>query len=173
MCPKSHTRPHRAALLDAGWRYDIRVRAVGLARQPEPMLDPFQRRPAAPYPPRLQRLINFASRCATLPCLRRHDDQQRSALCVGVPDDGVQLCLGQGSGMTAQTLPAASPRDWSRAGLRRNALQLRGCDFDRCWPGVDDLAVLGTFDGPVAMAVAFDDSGVSAVSAFPERESED
>ena len=54
-----------------------------------------------------------------------------------------------------------------------NALKLRGCDFDGGWPGVADLSVSGAFDGPVAGAVAFDNSGVGAVPAFPERESED
>jgi hypothetical protein len=58
-------------------------------------------------------------------------------------------------------------------GARVNALKLRGCDFDGGGPGVEDFLVSGSFDGPVARAVAFDDSGVGAVAAFPEGESED
>ena len=61
--------------------------------------------------------------------------------------------------------PAAAPS--------RNAIQLRGGDFDGSGAGVEDLLVLRAFDGPVAGAVAFDHSGVGAVPAFAERESKD
>ena len=52
-----------------------------------------------------------------------------------------------------------------RARIRGNALKLRGCDFDgwRCW--VVDLFVVGSFDGSVAGAVAFDDAGGGAVAS--------
>ena len=54
-----------------------------------------------------------------------------------------------------------------------NAIQLRGCDFDGGWPGVEDFSMFRAFDRAVAGAVAFDDAGVGAVSAWSERESED
>jgi hypothetical protein len=51
--------------------------------------------------------------------------------------------------------------------------KLRGGDFEGGWPVVADLAVLWSFDGPVAGAVAFDHSRIGAVLAFAERVVED
>ena len=50
------------------------------------------------------------------------------------------------------------------AGTRANPL--RDCDFDGGGAWVEDFSVFGSFDVPVAGAVAFDDAGVGAVSAF-------
>jgi hypothetical protein len=54
-----------------------------------------------------------------------------------------------------------------------NGLQLCGGDFDGDWPGVNDSAMLGAFDGPVTGAVAFDHPRMGAVAAFGEGVSED
>src|SRR5664279_5218398 len=69
------------------------------------------------------------------------------------------------------SMPAHSPAAW--AWVRGNAIQLCRCDFDGGWAGVEGFLVCGAFDGPVAGAVAFDHSGVGAVSAFAEWESKD
>src|SRR6266545_7958558 len=69
--------------------------------------------------------------------------------------------------------PTRLQPDAAPAGSSRNAIQLRGCDFDGGRPGIAGSSVFGAFDGPVAGAVAFDHAGVGAVSARPERMPED
>ena len=76
----------------------------------------------------------------------------------------------------ASTTPTAPAPDRSWPGLhkaRPNALQLRDCDFDGGGAWVEDFSVFGSFDGPVAGAVAFDDAGVGAVSALAVGVGED
>jgi hypothetical protein len=69
---------------------------------------------------------------------------------------------------------ASTSRVKSSAGLSsRNGVQLRGRDFDGGGPVVADFAVLWSFDGLVAGAVAFDHSGVGTVSTFLARVVED
>jgi hypothetical protein len=58
-------------------------------------------------------------------------------------------------------------------GANVNAIKLRGCDFDGGRTVVEDLVVLSAFDGPVARAVAFDDTWVGTVPTFAERVFED